>query len=355
MATAQGLHYGNPYATHPVQPQSWTQPQPPSSSPHMQSRRSSHPQIQQEPRSRSHSPFRPALTQRSSSSPHPLSQVQMPPQQQSAPFETQMQRHSVQSQPAPEGLHLLSHALQPIPIDLLSPTEHLQPPSTSDAQIAPASAPSGNTEKSIAGPAPPTPPRSIKSLSPEQEQHHCLPFTRAQPMKRGSIDMDYDAKEEDMSSKRMRLEDGSGHAIDSHLSEVVQEVSAMQGIEQGRTPLTPTAPGWPAERTPEGVAQVQDVQSSECTEYMEQDASNKKEDFVTDDLMNVPSKPSQSMVAQGRSDGEGPGTPGSGEDQADENEAEGESDDESEGNPEAEALEVVLKLEDSKKFCTLCR
>ncbi|KAJ3997681.1 hypothetical protein F5050DRAFT_1901939, partial [Lentinula boryana] len=208
---------------------------------HANARHHSHPQLQSrsQPSSMtpSTSPNPSAHSQRSASLPHSHSQVQMVPQSRSAPVENQLSiQHSVPSNSQIMHSFVQTSPLTPTAQNMPNPTVRTNvyppagpsmlsqqvsasPPSPSTVtHNAPVSAPSSSGElmsapvreariinkKPIQGPAPPTPPQSDKSLSPEQEQYSTLPSPPLirQTLKRAGIDEGIP----ESSSKRMRLD-----------------------------------------------------------------------------------------------------------------------------------------------------
>ncbi|KIK67811.1 hypothetical protein GYMLUDRAFT_794551 [Collybiopsis luxurians FD-317 M1] len=168
--------------------------------------------------------------QRSASLPHPLSQVQAPPQSHSEsqrPRPAIFQNSSVPSLPS----RFVSSPVPSSPVAQSPPNNHHwnptlpQPPPASSPYPAihnPAAAPESSQvsvtevqaleKSSVPGRAPPTPPQSDKSLSPEQEHDLRLPATplviRPEPHKRGSTEMEPGDEGRQSSPKRIRLHGG---------------------------------------------------------------------------------------------------------------------------------------------------
>ncbi|KAE9409987.1 hypothetical protein BT96DRAFT_931478 [Gymnopus androsaceus JB14] len=270
---------------------------------------------------------------RSLSSPHPLSQIQVPPPSLSVPLESQAlglpipHRHtaSPESQSPLDAQILNTAYARPI-----APVEQSQASGNHDMSVVVPARSERTSDLEVIlvdGPAPPTPPQSVKSLSPEQE--YCTVFP--EPRKRGSVDMEDDDATRRGSPKRMRRDEPA--VVD--------------------TPVQSTSL-----RICEEAAVVHDV-------HMEQDVVAKEREAAadpptaaasaTEPVANVETAATPAVVA--------PEVPQSvvtsaGSHQTDGNaQAEGSDDEEEDEEEETkeDAIEELFIHERSKRICTLCR
>ncbi|KAJ3986662.1 hypothetical protein F5890DRAFT_944914 [Lentinula detonsa] len=379
---------------------------------HTNARPHSHPQLQSrsQPSSMtpSTSPNLSAHSQRSASLPHPHSQVQMVPQSRSAPVENQLSipQHSipsnsqvmhsfVQTSPLtptaqnmpdirvptniypPAGPSMLSQQASASPLSPSSVTHNVPlsaPSSSGELMSAPVQEARIINKKPIQGSAPPTPPQSDKSLSPEQEQYSTLPppIPIRQTLKRAGKDEGIP----ESSSKRMRLDvtetvtepiqsmlPPSEAATVARTAEfMVQDTIGSSQTEIGDVIVKssdlqaarPSAKAQTLEPAAEDVVTtVQDELASTSVTFA---SAQLRVENVDDNITKATEsiyidKPTGPVIlaeenGQNEIHAEAEGSEEDGEDGEDEDE---------ESCSEKEALEEVLKIEQSRSICTLCR
>ncbi|KAJ3929621.1 MAG: hypothetical protein NXY57DRAFT_397821 [Lentinula lateritia] len=225
-------------------------------------------------------------------------------------------------------------------------------------------------KKPIQGPAPPTPPQSDKSLSPEQEQYPTLPspLLIRTPLKRVSIDEGIPPSP----SKRMRL-DGKEAATPVHSTEAPTVTQSVESMVQDDVP----SPHFDQPVTGNIIVQSPNlefvgttvttmkkdelVSTSHALASIEPDLENLE--IPQSNLMsNNPSDPVISDVGSrqtvNNAEAEGSEDDEAGRDKGNKEEGDEDEDEEDEDESsctEKEALEEVLKLGHSGNICKLCR
>ncbi|KAJ3848468.1 hypothetical protein EV368DRAFT_86597 [Lentinula lateritia] len=227
-------------------------------------------------------------------------------------------------------------------------------------------------KKPTQGPAPPTPPQSDKSLSPEQEQYPTLPspLLIRTPLKRASIDEGIPLSP----SKRMRL-DGKEAAPPVHSAEaptvpqsvesMVQEVVPSPHLDQQVTGnIIVQSPNLEFAETIVTTTEKDElVSTSHALASIEPDLENlniPQSNLMSDNsfdplISDVGSRQTVNNAEAEESEDDQAGRDKENkEDEEDEDEEDEEDEDES-SCTEKEALEEVLKLEHSGNICKLCR
>ncbi|KAJ4469666.1 hypothetical protein J3R30DRAFT_2742099 [Lentinula aciculospora] len=304
-------------------------------------------------------------------------QVQMIPQSSSAPPENQSLRSSIpqnhspptKSQASSSTPNTPTASISPVSINSYPQSATVMGPPSAVVHSTPAISRSFNglpvsvpvcelqmvDKKPIQGPAPPTPPRSEKSLSPEQEHYTTLPspILIREPLKRASMDEGVPAS----SSKRMRLDTGD---VMSAPVQSIMPASPATVVPQSTEPMArdvtkdltvpnPQPAGEPAKaRTldPTEKDEVTTVQAETTSILLPLVPAVPYVEIMRD---NAPLEAHNSTPIAGPS---GSAIPAVGRNQ-DVDDAESEEGDEE--LSEKEALEEVLKSEHSKNICNLCR
>ncbi|KAJ3887719.1 hypothetical protein GG344DRAFT_80453 [Lentinula edodes] len=342
---------------------------------------------------------------RSSVPPHNrLSQSPVIPLEHPAPLETQASRSSTpHSYPVPsnnqsvrssvslnraspsqnaQNSRFFNNVFQSNPSTVAQSVSRMGPPSTVVSHTpVPVTSSSGvhisaqvhdaqlDDKKPIQGPAPPTPPQSDKSLSPEQEQYPTLPspLLVRTPLKRVSIDEGIPSSP----SKRMRL-DGKEAAAPVHSAEaptvpqsvgsMVQDVAPSPHLDQQVTGnIIVQSPNLEFTGTIVMTTEKDElVSTSHALASIEPDPENleiPQSNLMSDD----PSDPvisdigSRQMVNNAEAEGSEDDEAGMDKENKEEGDEDEDEDEDESSFTEKEALEEVLKLEHSGNICKLCR